>query len=91
MKNKTLFSIVIAAALFLFFSMAGLSQAAQEVIGLVRQDCAGYSNCYTSLSAWEAAYGGIDFGSCAKGDLVCADKIAVAKIDGAWTQPDNKP
>jgi len=59
-----------------------------EVVALVRQDCTGYSNCFTSLFAWEAGYGGIDFGSCMQGDLVCAGKSAVAKIDGAWTSAD---
>ena len=61
-----------------------------EVIGLVREDCTGSENCFTSLSAWEAAYGGINFSSfgCAAGDLVCVDKIAVAQIDGTWTNPD---
>jgi len=62
-----------------------------QIIGLVRQDCSGCSNCYTSLSSWEAAYGGVNFGSCAQGDLVCADKIAIAQIDGAWTSPDTAP
>jgi chitodextrinase len=90
MKRLPVFLISLLIISF-FYVHLPQAQAAQEVIGLVRQDCTGYSNCYTSLSAWEAAYGGIDFGSCAKGDLVCADKIAVAKIDGTWTQPDTKP
>lgn len=55
-------------------------KAATETIGLVRQDCAGYSNCYTSLAAWEAAYGGITFGTCAQGDLVCAIKSPQPKL-----------
>ncbi|MFC1701122.1 hypothetical protein ACFLZ0_03240, partial [Patescibacteria group bacterium] len=59
-----------------------------ETIGLVRQDCAGYTNCFTSLSAWEANYGGIDFGACEVGDLVCADTIAIAQIDGSWSSAD---
>src|SRR3989338_3544783 len=63
-------------------------KAATEVVGLVGQDCTGYSNCYTSLSAWEANYGGVDFTGCTTGDLVCADKIAVAQIDGVWTAAD---
>ncbi|MBU4256962.1 right-handed parallel beta-helix repeat-containing protein [Patescibacteria group bacterium] len=86
-KKTALFLISLLVVSFCYFHLPQ-AQAAQEVIGLIRQDCAGFSNCYTSLSAWEAAYGGINFGSCAQGDLVCADKIAVAKIDGAWTQPD---
>ncbi|GEM_PF-6879797 len=64
------------------------SDPSNAVIGLVRQDCTGYSNCFTSLAAWQAAFGGINFGGCAQGDLVCANKVAVAKIDGAWTNPD---
>ncbi|MCR4275696.1 MAG: hypothetical protein NUV83_03035 [Candidatus Wolfebacteria bacterium] len=72
----------------IFFGMNNNSRAATEVVGLVRQDCSGYSNCFTSLSAWESAYGGINFGSCATGDLVCADTIATAKVDGTWINPD---
>ncbi|MBN1887392.1 MAG: hypothetical protein JW850_05360, partial [Thermoflexales bacterium] len=67
---------------------------ADEDVGVIRQDCTGYSgpyNCYTSLSAWEAAYGGIDFGTHPQGDLVGADKIAVARIEGTWTQADTTP
>ncbi len=59
-----------------------------EVIGYVREVCAGYTNCYNSLQAWQQAKGGIDFTGCSVGDLVCANKIAVAQIDGAWTNPD---
>ncbi|MEW6116783.1 MAG: DUF4082 domain-containing protein [Nitrospirota bacterium] len=62
-----------------------------EAVGLIRQNCTGYPNCYTSLSAWEAAYGGIDFGTCTQGDLVCANKVAVARIEGPWTAPDTTP
>src|SRR3989338_7643795 len=70
------------------FLLARPISAATEETALIRQDCSGYSKCYTSLSAWETAYGGIDFGACAVGNLVCADKIAVAQIDGDWTSPD---
>lgn len=64
------------------------AQAQTQVIGLVREDCTGYANCFTSLSQWEANYGGIDFGVCTDGDLVCADTVAVVQIDGTWTNPD---
>ncbi|MEZ4526976.1 MAG: PKD domain-containing protein [Desulfobacterales bacterium] len=59
-----------------------------EHISVIRKDCTGYANCYTSLSAWEADFGGIDFGSlgCAQGDLVCANKIAVAECHNDWPQ-----
>ncbi len=59
-----------------------------EVIGLVREDCSGYSNCYSSLTQWESSYGGVDFGSCPHGDLVCADAVAIAQIDGIWNSPE---
>lgn len=62
------------------------------VEGLVMQDCTGQTNCFTSLAAWEAAYGGITsiygWGACATGDLTCKNMIAAAKIDGAWTSAD---
>lgn len=61
----------------------------QTVVGLVRQNCTGFTNCYTSLAAWEAAYGGVAFGACPVGDLVCANRVAVAQIDGAWTVGDS--
>jgi len=57
-------------------------------IAYVRQNCTGYSPCYTSLDAWADAFGGIDYGICAPGNLVCAEKSAVAKIDGPWTSAD---
>ncbi|MFA4941285.1 MAG: choice-of-anchor Q domain-containing protein [Patescibacteria group bacterium] len=65
--------------------------AATEEVSLIRQDCTGYDRCYTSLASWEAAFGGIDFGACATGDLVCADKIAIAQISGEWSSPDTAP
>ena len=34
-------------------SFSDKAQAATEAIGYVRQDCAGYSLCYTSLATWE--------------------------------------
>ena len=73
-----------------FFKTSSISQAdpSNAVIGLVRQDCTGYSNCFTSLAAWQAAFGGINFGACAQGDLVCANKVAVARIEGAWSAAD---
>jgi len=65
-----------------------LWEESKKYYGLVRQSCAGYTNCFTSLNQWESNYSGIPFGSCAQGDLNCVDKIAVAKIDGAWTSAD---
>src|SRR3989344_6939524 len=64
------------------------SLPANAFVAYVRENCTGYSPCYNTLSAWEAAAGGITYGACATGDLVCADKVAVAKIDGSWTSPD---
>ena len=71
-----------------FKSSSVAADPSNAVIGLIRQDCTGYSNCFTSLAAWQAAFGGINFGACSQGDLVCANKVAVAKIDGAWTNAD---
>lgn len=70
-------------------TMAVETSVPEEHISLIRQDCDGYSNCYTNLNDWRLDYGGIDFGSCNGGDLVCANKIAVAKIDGIWTIADS--
>lgn len=70
------------------------TQVAEEEIAVIRQDCESYGgphNCYTSLAAWQADFGGIDFGSHAQGDLIATDKVAVARIEGPWTQPDVEP
>lgn len=64
---------------------------ADLAIAVIRQDCGSYGGphpCYGSLAAWEGDYGGIDFGLHAQGDLIAADKIAVARIEGTWTVPD---
>ncbi|KKQ55398.1 MAG: Coagulation factor 5/8 type domain protein, partial [Parcubacteria group bacterium GW2011_GWA2_38_13] len=82
------FFSILALSLGSFILFYFTAQAQTEVVGLVRQNCTGYANCYTSLSAWETAYGGVSFGACAQGDLVCAGRIAVAQIDGAWTNAD---
>ncbi|MEK7097798.1 MAG: hypothetical protein AAB906_03045, partial [Patescibacteria group bacterium] len=97
MKKTILLFLIMTASAFSLLALSKIlglninifsAQAAAESVSLIRENCTGYSNCYTSLSAWEAAFGGIDFGACAQGDLVCADKIAVAQIDGSWTNPD---
>ncbi|MEX2285221.1 MAG: fibronectin type III domain-containing protein [Gemmatimonadota bacterium] len=62
---------------------------APEVVAQIRQDCTGFSNCFPSLAAWEQAYGGINFGSCAPGNLVCANVSAAAQIDGSWSAADS--
>lgn len=54
--------------------------AAVEVVKTIRPDGAGD---YGTLAAWAAAKGGI-----AGGDLVAHDQIAVARIEGTWTQAD---
>lgn len=53
--------------------------AATEEISLIREDCTGYSNCFTSLAQWEEAK---------EEDLVTADKIAIARIEGTWSSAD---
>lgn len=55
------------------------ANAATESVSVIRQDCTGYSSCYTSLSAWEAAQ---------QRDLVASNEIATAMIEGTWTNPD---
>ena len=66
--------------------------AGGETVAVVRPDCAGYQadTCFTSLSSWESNFGGINFGACAQGDLVCANTSAVAKIEGTWNSPDTE-
>ncbi|MBZ0155680.1 MAG: chitobiase/beta-hexosaminidase C-terminal domain-containing protein, partial [Alphaproteobacteria bacterium] len=68
-----------------------MNQGISEDVSVIRQDCTGYSpsnRCFTSLAAWEAAFGNINFTGCTTGDLTCVNKIAVARIEGTWTNPD---
>jgi hypothetical protein len=92
----SLIACILALALWLALSGAVVLPvlAAEEVVAVIRQDCSGYGGsepCYESLAAWEADYGGIDFGPNDQGDLVAADTVAVARIEGTWTQPDTAP
>ena len=64
------------------FSFTPSAQAAVETVSLIRQDCTGYTSCYTSLSAWEAAR---------QRDLVAVDQQETARIEGTWTNPDTAP
>ena len=65
-----------------------------EAIAVIRQDCSGNPGpepCYTSLAAWQADFGSIDFGAATPGDLVVADLIATARIEEPGLQPDTAP
>ena len=94
MKQRQLISFILVLALLQATNSVaspGKAPMAEEAIAVIRQSCNDYGGqdpCYTSLAAWEADYGGIDFGAHPQGDLVAADKIAVARIEGTWTQPD---
>ena len=79
MKN---INIIIASffTFYVFFLCSPIQiSAATESVRIIRQDCTGYTNCYTSLSAWEAGE---------NRDLTATDEIAVARIEGTWTNPD---
>lgn len=89
--------ITLSFLVWLSFAFADKAQAlvppvaGGETITRVRQSCSGYtlgSDCFTSLSSWEAANGGIDFTGCTAGDLTCVNTSAVAQIEGAWTVAD---
>jgi len=87
MKNKPNFLFITTLFIFAFlFLIIPSTQAATESVAIVREDCSQASdstlNCYTSLSAWEAAE---------NRDLVASDEIAVARIEGPWTNPDTSP
>jgi hypothetical protein len=98
-QSRRLLRLALALALLASSCMVGTTWprrvlAADESIAVIRQSCSGYGgpyDCYTSLAAWQADYGGIDFGASSQGNLVSADKIAVARIEGTWTQPDTQP
>ena len=94
MKTRQLIGFILVLALLQTTNSVaspGKAPTAEEAIAVIRQSCSGYGGpypCYTSLAAWETDYGGINFGAHPQGDLVAADKIAVARIEGTWTQPD---
>lgn len=78
MKNvMPTLTLPIAIALAL---LPGPAAATVEVVKTVRQDGSGD---FTSLAAWAAAKGGIT-----DGNLITHDKIAVCRIEGAWTVAD---
>ena len=74
------------STLLLFFSFTSNTSASTESTAIIRENCALKSiptaNCYTSLSAWEAGE---------QRDLTATDEIAVARIEGTWTNPDTTP
>jgi hypothetical protein len=78
MKKSLLITTIIFPFLFLILNSNAVF-AATETISLIRQDCAGYSNCYTSLASWEAAR---------QRNLVALNELEIAQIDGTWTNPD---
>ena len=80
--------LVAIAAIGELAARPATAQSGNEVVSLISSDCAGAPTCYASLGAWEADFGGIDFGGCAEGDLVCAGISAVALIDGSWSSVD---
>lgn len=71
---------LIRVAALLALALARHALAVVEVVKTIRQDGTGD---YTTLSAWAAAKGGV-----AGGNLVTNDRIAVARIEGAWTHAD---
>jgi hypothetical protein len=92
--------LAILLTLALLVTSGGVSAAhgpeavSAESIAVIRQDCGGYPGpypCFTSLADWQAGFGGIDFGENLAGDLVAVDKIAIAQIEGTWTQADTTP
>ena len=97
MKQRQLIGFILVLALLQASNSVaspGKASMAEEAIAVIRQSCSSYSGpypCYASLAAWEANYGGINFGAHPQGDLVAADKIAVARIEGTWSQPDTTP
>ncbi|PIR58088.1 MAG: hypothetical protein COU71_00525, partial [Parcubacteria group bacterium CG10_big_fil_rev_8_21_14_0_10_38_31] len=87
--NRKLTSKLILLTIFtflLFFSFTSNTSASTESTAIIRENCALKSipsaNCYTSLSAWETAE---------QRDLTATDEIAVARIEGTWTNPDTTP
>jgi len=58
---------------------------------VLREDCTGFTRCYSSLKDWEDNFGGIDFQSCAQGDLVCLQQSAVINIEEIFSEPDTRP
>jgi len=57
----------------------GSVKAATQVVHTIKEDGSGD---YTTLASWEAG---------TQRDLVAADEIEIAQIDGTWTSPDTTP
>ncbi|MCU7935448.1 MAG: chitobiase/beta-hexosaminidase C-terminal domain-containing protein [Candidatus Thiodiazotropha sp. (ex Dulcina madagascariensis)] len=84
MLSKNLMSLTMVSLVNIFIGVLPIFSIAeagafQEVVSIIREDCTGYSNCYTSLSAWEAGE---------QRDLVAVGEIAVARIEGSWNNAD---
>ncbi|SMF30743.1 right-handed parallel beta-helix repeat-containing protein [Pseudobacteriovorax antillogorgiicola] len=47
--------------------------------------------CFTSLAAWQSNWGGLNFGNCPLGDLVCLERPALVQIRGPWETADRSP
>ncbi|MCP4895848.1 MAG: hypothetical protein GY906_02645, partial [bacterium] len=89
-RCQTQFRLINAVSLVVWLTSASFGAAAVET-SVIRQDCASYTgpyNCYQSLAAWQADLGGINFGAATPGDLVTADVIAEARIEGSWSTAD---
>jgi chitodextrinase len=75
MAKSTALIVIVLSAL----SFTTQTYATTETVSLIRQNCTGFTNCYTSLATWEAAR---------QRDLVAADEVEVARIEGNWSSPD---
>ncbi len=83
MKESKIKIVSAVFVLLISLILTKSASAATESIAIIRPDCANKSistaNCYTSLTSWEAAE---------QKDLVQADEISVAQIEGNWTSAD---
>lgn len=85
------YKIFLACFLFTLFVSAEISYAVEdEMINTIREDCTGYSNCFTSLHDWQRNFGNIDFKTCPQGDISCLRKILIVKIEGKWSVPQTR-
>lgn len=79
MINKRIYFFSFLIFVICFFGSSVGAQATTELVSIIRENCAGYSDCYTSLASWEAVR---------NRDLVAADAIEVARIEGTWANAD---
>ncbi len=77
LNKKYLLKLLFCFAVLTVFAPIGVEAVViTEAVSVIREDCTDQENCFTSLVSWEEAK---------QEDLISANKIAVARIEGTWS------